>query len=126
MHLSLDVHGVIDQDLRHWKSLAQLIRKMGGEVTILTGESITPQLLNQLGGEVFWDHLVSIQDELSKTMQPESYNEFGRPVFPAEAWDSFKGKYCDEHGIPMHVDDTERYGKYFHKTRFLLYDPKRM
>ena len=124
MHLGLDVHGVIDQNLSYWKSLAQLIRKLGGEVTIITGESISPKLLAELGDEVFWDHLVSIQDELSKTLEPEGYNEFGRPLFPAEAWDGFKGKYCDEHGVTMHVDDTARYGKYFHKTRFILCDPK--
>lgn len=120
MHLGLDIHGVIDTDLYHWKALANLIRKMGGEVTIITGETISPKLLAELGDEAFWDHLVSIQDELSKTMQPTGYNEFGRPLFPDEAWDSFKGKYCDEHGVTMYVDDTERYGKYFHKTRFIL------
>lgn len=124
MHLGLDIHGVIDNDLFHWKALANLIRKMGGKVTIITGESISPKLLAELGNEVFWDNLVSIQDELSKIMEPIGYNEFGRPVFPSEAWDSFKGKYCDEHGVTMHVDDTARYGKYFHKTRFILSDPK--
>ena len=120
MKLGLDIHGVLD---KHPELFVEL-SKAYDEVHIITGIAISKNLIEQLlsynNGERFWTHLVSIQDELSKTTIPLTYNEKNRPVFIDEPWDSFKGKYCYKHGIDLMIDDTERYGKYF-TTKFILF-----
>lgn len=130
MKLMLDIHGVLDSNPELFVSIATLLRSSSfeNEVHIVTGESITPKLIDQLkgynNGVEFWDHLVSIQDELLKgEVSTLGIDSFGRPRFPDDIWDSFKGKYCAQHDIDLAIDDTEAYRKYF-DTPFLLYTHK--
>lgn len=134
MNLMLDIHGVLDKNPEVFTTLARTIRWWGegSEVHIVTGESISQNLIDQLlsynQGEQYWDALVSIQDELIKSgAKILSLNEFGRPTFSNEEWDSFKGRYCAEHNIDLAIDDSEEYAKYFdpNVTTFLLHDSKR-
>jgi hypothetical protein len=128
MKIALDIHGVIDAAPEKFVTLATHLRSFSfdNEVHIITGESISQKLINQLlsynHGEQFWDHLVSIQDELVHFPSTEvlRINEYGRPVFPEYDWNSFKGRYCKEHKIDLAIDDSPEYAEYF-ETPFLLY-----
>jgi len=135
MKIALDVHGVIDAAPEKFVTLATHLRSFSfdNEVHIITGESISQKLINQLlsynHGEQFWDYLVSIQDELVNSPNTEviRINEYGRPVFPDYDWNSFKGRYCKEHKIDLAVDDSPEYAEYYDPsvTTFLLHDSKR-
>jgi len=124
MKLGLDIHGVLDSN-PDFVTLAINTRAVGGEVHIITGSSYDEDLnfllLSLSKGVVFWDYLISVQDELAKVM-PHSYiDKHGRPCWDDDVWDAFKGGYCDRNNIDVHYDDTERYGQYFTKTTFILY-----
>ena len=121
MKLGLDLHGVLDTN-PEFVEIAKQIKKEGGEVHIITGSSITDEVLNIVKNSgIDYDYIISIQDELIKLYSPDCYNEYGRPIFPDILWDSFKGKYCKDNNIDLHYDDTERYIDYF-STSVILYD----
>ncbi len=124
MKLGLDIHGVLDANPEDFVTIAKEVRDNGGEVHVITGSShdtdLDKYLLDLSGGEVFWDKLVSIQDELIDAIEPSGINEYGRPFWPDEIWDRVKGDYCTAHGIDLHFDDTERYLEYF-STPVILY-----
>ena len=127
MKIGLDIHGVINSDPKKFISLALSLKDKGYVVYIITGATISEDLVNELlgynDGEKFWDNLVSIQDTLLERGYSYTFDKFNRPVFDDLLWDSFKGKYCDEHNINIMIDDTESYRKYFNpkKTYFLHY-----
>lgn len=127
MKLGLDIHGVLDTNPKEFVSLAKRVRTEGGEVHIITGSSQNVDLVELLlsldSGKKYWDYLVSIQDELLKKYKPTGINEHGRPYWPDELWDRFKGDYCAKHNIDLHYDDTERYIQYF-TTPVVIYKGK--
>lgn len=127
MKLGLDIHGVLDANPKDFVTIAKSVRTGGGEVHVITGSShddeLDEYLLNLSGGEVFWDKLVSIQDELIKSVQPEGINKYGRPYWYDKDWDRVKGDYCAKHNIDLHYDDTDRYLDYF-TTPVILYSGK--
>jgi len=127
LSLALDIHGVLDRSPETFVKLAWSVRYMGGKVHILTGASISEgKIIDKLMGiyshpEFWWDELVSIQDELVKSNAPViGVNEFGRPMFPNDLWNGFKGRYCASHKIDLAIDDSPEYIPYF-TTPVLLY-----
>lgn len=117
MRLGLDIHGVLDDNPEEFIKIADDFKEMGGDVYIITGsshdEDLDEYLLKLSGGRKFWDVLISVQDELAKKHEPAGINEHGRPYWPDEVWDRFKGDFCRENMINLHFDDTERYLQYF-------------
>lgn len=124
MKLGLDVHGVLDANPKDFVTIAKYVRSIGGEVHIITGssydENLKQLLLSFNNNCIFWDYIVSIQDELIKRKEPEGINIYGRPYWKDETWDRIKGEYCARNMIDIHYDDTERYSEYF-TTPFILY-----
>jgi len=115
----LDIHGVLDSQPQKFVMLAcETLCQIGNEVHIVTGETISKKLIQQLlsynNDEKYWTHLVSIQDELIQGNVPTlGINNFGRPTFPEDIWNSFKGRYCAEHKIDFAIDDSPEYEAYF-------------
>lgn len=113
MNVCIDVHGVLDRFPGVFVKLARDVKASGGKVHVVTGVTLSSALERQLlaygDGERFWDELVSIEDELTHEGKGEGLNEFGRLVFPEELWNSFKGRYCDEHGVDVMFDDSPEY-----------------
>ena len=128
MKIGLDIHGVINKNPKKFVDLALKFRARGDLIYIITGETLSNDLINELlsynNNERFWDELVSIQDNLLSFIVPTGTDKKGRPVFDDYRWDSFKGKFCDELDIDLMIDDTKRYGKYFNKAKtiFAVYD----
>lgn len=150
MKIALDIHGVLDKDPITFVGIAWKVLQEKGSVFIITGESISENLIDQLqsygllyqdkkyktyrkieiqkGLKVnYWDRLVSIQDNLIKTSKTIGFHSSGRPLFPEEDWNSFKGKYCKDHHIDYMIDDSPEYQRYFDPdiTTFLLYNHKK-
>jgi len=125
MKLGLDIHGVLDTNPYLFINMAGMVKASGGIVYIITGssldEDLTALLLKLNGGIKFWDHLISVQDGLMRDVKPIGYNKYKRPVWDDGTWDRFKGDFCFENKIDLHIDDTIRYKKYF-KTPFLHYE----
>ena len=123
MKLGLDIHGVIDKYPDKYAALARSVRANGGEVHIITGQSLTPGLLSNLKNlHMEWDYIVSIQDELQKVIIPCAFTEedgLNRPLFIDEDWNSYKGYYCAAHHIDLMIDNSPEYRPYF-STPFLL------
>ncbi len=134
MRLGLDIHGVIDKHPALYVEMATILHchAIENEVHIITGHSITQALRDQLcsyesGFCPWWDHLVSIQDELllrKATIVDYTYKDLEegeerRPIFGDFMWDSFKGLYCAKNKIDLMIDDSIAYKRYF-STPFLL------
>ena len=125
MKLGLDIHGVIDKYPSIYVDLACNLRCLEGNngVYIITGQSITQELIDQLrsycNGDCFWDELISIQDRLISAKAPILGYDEDRPLFDEVIWNSFKGQYCKTHKIDLMIDDSIEYREYF-TTPFLL------
>ena len=123
--IGLDLHGVIDKEPIAYISFAKhILEDQKGEVYIITGSSLTDgsvekELLELSKGYKFWTSIVSINDELLKTEENWRIDKYGRPSFDEIKWNRFKGNYCEENKIDLHVDDTLEYKKYFNKTEFI-------
>lgn len=125
MNIGLDIHGVIDRDPLRFIKIAHEIKRNGGKVYIITGHPIDDRVFAELIACGFekdcYDEIVSIQDELEKRGYPVLYlDKHGRNHYDDLAWNSFKGRFCKEHSIDLHIDDTREYIKHF-ETPIALY-----
>lgn len=124
--IGLDIHGVITETPEFWAILSQTMVDAGHEVHILTGPPITKQFtkwLTKLG--IKWTHIFSIVDHHRAIgtgiwQDPKSGYWFTHDW----AWDKTKADYCAEHGIELHIDDSERYN-YFFKTPYARYQSRK-
>jgi hypothetical protein len=119
MKLGLDFHGVLDADPLFFTELASKFE----EVHIVTGMSelnFQAQYAKLGFRHKIYTHFFSIEDYLVATGKKYIFDKKGGLEFDSNAWDEQKGLYCLKNSISLHIDDTERYGKYFF-TPFLLY-----
>jgi hypothetical protein len=123
--LGLDIHGVIDTKPWMFSRLSKSVIGTGGEVHIITGAHMTEELKTKLKDEyeMSWTHLFSIADHHKSIGTEMRYKKSNNPWMDKDLWDRTKGDYCHEQGIMLHIDDTERYAKYF-LTPFILVDYK--
>jgi len=120
--LGLDIHGVIDCCPSLFSELSRRVLEKGGEVHIITGAHMTEVLKDKLKQQyrIEWTHLFSIADYHKEIGTKVWYDDKNTPWMETLTWDRTKGNYCLEHDIDLHIDDTERYRRYF-LTPFLLY-----
>jgi hypothetical protein len=122
--VGLDLHGVIDNDPHFFSHLSHSLVDAGNEVHIITGASKTEEVLNKLAElNITYTHFFSIVDA---NIERIIYDAQGSPWLSDYEWNSAKAKYCKEHGIHVHIDDTREYGKYFNGTRFVVYEASTM
>jgi hypothetical protein len=126
MRLGLDIHGVIDKRPEDLAFLAASVINAGGEVHILTGGSVTEEMMSKVRNfGVAWTHFFSVYDH----MESLGEEQVGLIKFPDGAvqkkfdpvkWDAVKADYCRRNSIDLHIDDTETYGVHF-TTPFMLF-----
>lgn len=126
MNVALDFHGVIDHNPSIFIIMAEIIRKQGGKIVVISGSSnkddvLTKQLLEFNDGVVWWDEIVSVTDSLLEAEEEYVIDKHGRPWFSDDEWNGFKGRYCNKNNIDMLVDDTKDYGLYLDSKNFHLY-----
>ena len=123
MSLGLDIHGVINAMPSFFAFLSEAFIKNGGMVHIITGGSLTEELLNEIKGYgIKYTHTFSVYDYLIESGEPtngEVKFEDGtfQKKFNDGVWDKVKGEYCTKHNITLHIDDTLSYNDFF-KTPF--------
>ena len=117
--LGLDIHGVVDAMPETFAFLTKSIIESGGEVHIITGGSWNDELEFQLKNlNIKWTHSFSVYDHLienNTSIIGEIQFEDGtiQKKFEGGAWDKVKGKYCADHKISLHLDDTLIYNDFF-------------
>jgi hypothetical protein len=119
LKIGLDFHGVCDTYGALIAPLSRYLVEQGYEVHIITGQKQEEivDMVRALGIE--FTHFFSITDyherinSLGKSKTPIRYDEKGRPWMDETIWNQTKAEYCNKNEITIHIDDSEKYGKYF-------------
>lgn len=129
LKLGLDLHGCINKYPEKFITLAETIKKGGGQVWIITGSQETPALHEELRGYHFhkhkwWDHIFSISDFIIHSGIKYTYNPDGSINADPQIWDKVKGTFVEEMKIDFHIDDSPEYGKYFPQGIYLKFNDR--
>lgn len=120
MKLGLDFHGVLDENPLFTQMAKDHVRR-GDEVHIITGEKDTPEFRAKLEAMgIQYTHLFSIPSYHISIGTKVWYKDPDNPFMDEEVWNRTKAEYCERVGIDMHIDDSERYCRYF-TTPYLIY-----
>ena len=125
MKIGIDLHGVIDRNPQFWINFANQVKSSKGEIHIISGQSWSQNLLNQLleynQGKKWWDFYFSIDDYLLYEKKIDyCIDEKSGRRYPNEIWDPAKGEYCLRNQIDIMFDDSPIYGKYFKTPYFKI------
>lgn len=112
--LGIDVHGVADTAPHLFSELSRLLVENGHEVHILTGAEQTEALEHELRHvlKLSWTHFFSTTTYHKNAGTQITYIE-GNPYMDNKVWNRAKAEYCNKHGVQLHIDDSDVYGKYF-------------
>lgn len=121
MKMGLDFHGVIDKYPGFFSELTKHWVTSSNEVHIITGSQKTKELEEELINRyrIYYTHFFSITDYHLSIGTPIRFDEKSAPWMNEEIWNRTKAEYCLREGIDMHIDDSERYLRYF-KTPYML------
>lgn len=123
MKIGLDIHGVTDTNTKFFSEFSKAIIAAGGEIHIITGPSRfkTEPFLKE--HDIAYTHFFSIVEEAERSKKDIRWEDADNPWIDSEAWNRAKAKYCKEHNIDMHIDDSDLYGQYF-KTPYARFYSK--
>lgn len=112
--IGIDVHGVADAIPHFFSELSRILVDNGHEVHILTGAEHTETLEYELKHvlKLSWTHFFSTTSYHKHTGTQITYID-GNPYMDNKIWNRAKAEYCRNHGIQLHIDDSDVYGKYF-------------
>lgn len=120
LKIGIDLHGVSDAYPTFFSELTRLFIDAGHEITLMTGELVTPALYEQLEKcGISYTTLYSISQYHKDINTPMTFDEKGTPWIDQDLWVKAKGKYAEENGLDIVLDDTEEYGSHF-STPFLF------
>lgn len=119
MKIGLDYHCVINHDPKFFSELSKAIIAAGGQIHIMTGSRITPELEQELINlGMSWMKLFSIADYCKESGYDMWEDADGRPWVDENLWNQAKAIYAEEQGLDLVMDDTAVYGNYFTTTSF--------
>lgn len=125
MKIGIDVHGVADANPHLFSELSRMLVENGHEVHVLTGaeytEALEHEIRNILG--LSFTHFFSTTSHHKKIGTEITYID-GNPYMDNKIWNRAKAEYCRKHGIQLHIDDSDVYGKYF-TTPYAKFEQKR-
>lgn len=122
--IGIDVHGVADSNPHFFSELSRLLIDNGHEVHILTGAEQTKELeyeIRYILG-LSYTHFFSTTSHNKNAGVEITYID-GNPYMDNKIWNKAKAEYCLKHGIHLHIDDSDVYGKYF-KTPYAKFEYK--
>jgi hypothetical protein len=127
MIIGLDVHGVITDNPDFFRDFALWLREAGAKILIISGPPAEEVLeeLAELGffPEIHFDEVFSIVDYL-KSSGCKMWQADGTWWADDKDWWSSKGQICEEQGVFMHIDDSEKYEPHFGTTQFVHWQRK--
>lgn len=120
LKIGLDFHGVITDNPAYFKILADLAISRGDEIHIISGgpQLTIIQFLNKWG--IKYTSVFAIVDYYDARGDVRFF-ENGEFKVDDKLWNRAKAKYCKEHKIDIHIDDTLKYSEGF-ETPFCIYD----
>ncbi|MDE1875121.1 MAG: hypothetical protein KGI79_03315 [Patescibacteria group bacterium] len=121
--IGLDLHGVVDARPELFRELARALIANGHEVHIITGGRKENETALLKSFDIPYTHFFSITDHHESLGTPIEWDENGDPHLDTYLWDKTKAEYCLEHGIDLHVDDSDIY-HYFFKTPYTRFYTK--
>lgn len=131
MILGIDLHGVIDNDLKSFKPMLKGLRldeKYKVRIYIISGPpkiDIREELINKhnLYQGIHFDRILSVVDFLKGEGVRMWTDERGRWWSSDGDWWSSKAKICERYNVDIMIDDRKEFQQYFKgkKTKFLLY-----
>lgn len=122
LKISLDYHGVIDNDITYWREFCLSAHSRGHSIYIISGG---PQVLIRAKlaqNRIIYDNLWCILDYCLSLKQIKMLSD-GNLIIPDISWNSVKGYLCAQSNIDLHIDDSKIYRSYF-QTPFCLYNKK--
>ena len=120
LKIGLDFHGVITAKPVFFKDFAVSAFARGHEIHILTGgpyEKVKEQLREW---QIPWTRIYAILDYYQKKGEVKFYAD-GEFKVDDVLWDIAKAKYCVDHCIDFHIDDSHKYARWF-VTPFCYYN----
>jgi len=119
--IGIAFHSVIMESPQFFSKLTQRLVDSDYEVHILTGNTKSKMLYNQLYEcSIHYTHVFSITDWL--VSQNINIDDIYEPIVDNDIWDQAKRMYCTLQSIDIHIDGISTYGKYFDTTEFIHYD----
>ena len=120
LNIGIDFDGVITANLYFFSAFSQEAVKRGWEIHVITGgpADVVCKMLDDW--KIAYTTIFAILDfyEALNKVQHISDNKFH---VEDKLWDSAKARYCKEHDIDIHIDDSVIYKKWF-STPYCLYD----
>ncbi len=116
--LGLDLHGAIDTNPVFFSALSWLLVNNNHEVHLLTGSQQKREMPILEKFDIALTHFFSITDHNERIGTHIDWDAEGNPHLEEELWDTDKGKYCQENGIDLHIDDSDIYGEYAYLTPY--------
>jgi 8-oxo-dGTP diphosphatase len=112
--IGIDVHGVADALPHFFSELSRILVENGHEVHILTGAEHTETLEYEIRHilKLSYTHFFSTTTYHKNAGTEITYID-GNPYMDNKIWNRAKSEYCKAHGIHLHIDDSDVYGKYF-------------
>ncbi|GAB6094940.1 hypothetical protein JCM14469_11920 [Desulfatiferula olefinivorans] len=112
--IGIDVHGVADALPHFFSELSRILVENGHEVHILTGAEHTETLEYEIRHilNLTYTHFFSTTTYHKNAGTEITYID-GNPYMDNKIWNRAKSEYCRAHGIHLHIDDSDVYGKYF-------------
>ncbi|MBR2299419.1 MAG: hypothetical protein IJ870_02450 [Alphaproteobacteria bacterium] len=121
MKIGVDYHGVINAQPDFFRRFNELALEKGFELVVLSGGSKKDVETFLLKNKIPYTSVFSILDDFNAKNMVTFYED-GSFFVPNEIWNKSKAKYCLEHHVDVHIDDSMLYGSYF-QTPFCLYAP---
>lgn len=125
--VGLDVHGVINSNVKLFSKLINRLRSEAIEVHILTGREYCERLVEELRDlSIRYDQIFSITSYHKTVGTYIKYKDgdITQPLIAPPKWDSTKALYARHVNLDVHIDDSAEYGKYFvHNTQYIRYTP---
>lgn len=120
--IGLDFHGVITDNPEYFSRFSQAAILRGYEIHIISGGPAAVVEKRLAEWNVVYTKIFAILDFYDLLGQVKFLSN-GKFEIDPKLWDTAKARYCVEHQIDFHIDDTAEYAKSF-STPFCCYDQK--
>lgn len=123
LKIGVDIHGVATDATEFFVEFTRTMVAAGHEVHILTGPPIEKALPEVQSLGLSYTHIFSISSYHKENGTAMTWDANGHPFMDDHTWDKTKADYCLEHGISLHIDDSDTYN-YFFKTPYARFYSK--
>jgi len=86
---------------------------MKNEIHIITGPPVKQVLKKLKKWNIHYTHIFSVVDFHKKKKTKMWYTDPENAWMDKETWERTKADYCKRMKIDLHIDDSDKYGKYF-------------